>query len=70
MKKNSKLRIVIETEVFDRIKNQAKENEVSISEFCRQKLREPFPLQRIESRLEDLSKFIYSIKFNTGGKKW
>lgn len=56
MKKNTQLHLVVETDLFFSLKKQALEDGVSISEFCRQKLRECSKLNRIEILVEDLIK--------------
>jgi hypothetical protein len=43
MNKNSRLRILIDTENFNLIKKLAKESNLTISEFCRKKLCPPKP---------------------------
>ncbi|MDP3026349.1 MAG: hypothetical protein Q8N63_01475 [Nanoarchaeota archaeon] len=57
--KNSQIYIRIETQIKDRIKLEAFEEGVSISEFCRQKIREKPRLTRIELMLERLLKRKY-----------
>jgi len=52
--KNSHIQFVIETPIKDKIKLEAFEEGVSISEFCRQKIREKPRLDRIELILEKL----------------
>lgn len=56
MKKNSQIHLFIETEVLHILKRQADEEGISVSELCRQKLRECSRLARIEMILEDLRK--------------
>ena len=56
MKKNSQIHLFIETEVLHILKKQADEEDITISELCRQKLRECSRLARIEIILEDLRK--------------
>ena len=57
--KNSRIYISIETEIKDRIKLEAFKEGVSISEFCRQKIREQPKLTRIELMIEKLLKRKY-----------
>ena len=52
--KNSHLRIAIETSKKERIKLEAFEEGVSISEFCRRKIRETPQLIRMELMLQKL----------------
>jgi hypothetical protein len=54
--KNSKIMFYIETQVKDKIKLEAFEEGISLSEFCRQKLKEKPRLVRIEFLLEKLLK--------------
>lgn len=54
--KNSHFHVVIETPIKDKIKLQAFEDGVSMSEFIRQRLREQSRLQRIELMIEKLLK--------------
>ncbi|MFH1326661.1 MAG: hypothetical protein ABIH59_00860 [archaeon] len=39
--KNSQLHLYLETSFYNRLKKQAKERDITISELCREKLREP-----------------------------
>ncbi len=59
-KKNSQLHLVIETHKLTKLKEEANEQKVSLSELCRQKLRPRPQLDRIENKLDKLLK---------GGKK-
>ena len=54
MKKNTQLHLVVETDLFERLKKQAKEEGTTISELCRQKLREGSRLIKIEMMLEKI----------------
>lgn len=56
MKKNSQLHIWLETELKDRLEQQAIENDISLCEFCRQKLIENPSLVRIETKIEEIIK--------------
>jgi hypothetical protein len=56
MKKNAKIHLIVETELLENIRNQARENRVSIAELCREKLRESNQLDRIEFILNKLLK--------------
>jgi hypothetical protein len=56
MKKNSQIHLFIETEILHTLKRQADEEDISVSELCRQKLRECSRLTKIEMILEDLRK--------------
>ncbi len=52
MKKNSKLHIALETKLFEKIKQEAKEQNIPIAELCRQRLKKNSQLTRIELMLE------------------
>ena len=54
LKKNSHLHIMIETEVLEAMKKEAQKSNISLSEWCRQKLRENGQLDRIENKLDKL----------------
>lgn len=56
MRKNFQIRFRIETDVAEKLKKQAKENGIFMSELCRQKIKAPHPLVRIESILERIEK--------------
>ena len=55
MKKNSQLHISLGTELLVLLKKEASEKGMCLSEYCRQKLRENFYLEKIESMLNKLS---------------
>jgi len=52
MRKNSHIHIVIETEYIDKLRKEAEEKGITLSELCRQKLRCYTQLDRIEVLLE------------------
>ena len=54
--KNSSFRVAVETSVKEKVKLQAFEEGVSISEFIRQRVREKPKLDKIEIMLEKLLK--------------
>ena len=56
MKKNSQLHVVIETHKLNRLKKEAKEQDVSLAELCRRKLKPQPQLDRIENKLDRLLK--------------
>ncbi len=62
MKKNAHIHLVLETEQLQQFKEKAKEKNVSLSELCRQRLREPSQLNKIEKMLEEL---LENAKTNT-----
>ncbi len=55
MKKNSQLHISLGTDLFVLLKREANEKGICLSECCRQKLRENFYLEKMESILNKLS---------------
>lgn len=54
MKKNSQLHLYLETKLRQVLGEQAAEREITISELCRQKLRQNDRLDKIEKILEEL----------------
>ena len=58
MKKNSQLHIFLETELRELLEKQAKEGGLSVSELCRQKLRENDKLDRVEFILQQIQNSI------------
>lgn len=57
IKKNAHLHVMIATPVLEEMKKRAEEEDISMSEWCRRKLRRNSQLDRIESKLD---KFIKS----------
>lgn len=57
MKKNSQIHILLETGLKEKLEKEAKENNISISEICRRKLRENSQLNRIEELIKRLQEF-------------
>ena len=55
-KKNSHLHMMIETSLMNKVEKQAKEKELSVAEFVRQKLRENNQLDRIEGKIDKILK--------------
>ncbi|MEK6910530.1 MAG: hypothetical protein AABW82_02045 [Nanoarchaeota archaeon] len=55
-KKNSHVHLVLETELHNILKKEASDNNLSVNELCRQKLRNISRLTRIELRLEQIEK--------------
>ena len=53
MWKNSHIHLVLETEFIESLRNQAKNEGISVSELCRRKLRNQTQLSRIESLLKE-----------------
>lgn len=71
MRKNSEIHLKLETDMLLKLKKQAEEEKISISELCRKKINEEPSLKKIEFILNELSKKIErSTKFQTGGIKW
>jgi len=56
MKKNSHIYFTIETDVLNQMKKQAEEQGISLSEWCRKKLKEDTQLNRIEEKLDEILK--------------
>jgi len=56
MRKNYLLCVRIETDVLEKLKKQASDLGISVSEFCRQKLRECPQLNKIELIVEEIKK--------------
>lgn len=54
LKKNSQLHLMIETSILEKLKERAEKENITISEWCRRKLREDSQLDRIESKLNKL----------------
>lgn len=54
MKKNTQLFLRIETELKEKLKQEAQDQNISFSELCRQKFRESSRLIKIEMMLEEL----------------
>lgn len=55
-KKNSHLHLMIETDVINKMKEKAESQNISLSEWCRQKLIGNPQLDRIEGKLDELTK--------------
>jgi hypothetical protein len=55
MKKNCQLHLFLETDLLETLQKEAQENDVSISEMCRQKLRQSSRLKKIEILLENIN---------------
>ena len=55
MKKNCQLHLFLETDLLETLQKEAQENDVSISEMCRQKLRQGSRLKKIEIMLENIN---------------
>jgi len=56
MKKNSHLHILIETNLLSRLKIEAQDKGVSLGQLCRAKLKKQPQLDRIEVKLDKISK--------------
>ncbi|MBT4165803.1 hypothetical protein HOE04_02075 [archaeon] len=54
LKKNSQIHFMIDTDTLNRMKDRAKNENISLSEWCRKKLREDSQLQRIEDKLDKI----------------
>jgi len=56
LKKNSQIHFMIETSVLKEIREKAKEKNISMSEWCRQKISKDSQLDRIEMMIKGLVK--------------
>ncbi len=54
LKKNAHLHVMISTGVLEEIRQKALEQDISIAEWCRRKLRGDEQLDRIEQKIEGL----------------
>jgi len=60
---NSRLRILIDTEIFNKIKKLASDSNLTISDFCRRKLCPPQP-DKMEQMIEEIYRKIILKKGN------
>ncbi len=65
MGKNHQIHLFLEKDLKETLEKEAKQRNITISELCRQKLRESSQLTRIEILLEKLMK---GDKRNLGGR--
>ena len=56
MKKNSHIHILVTTNFLNKLKNEAEERMITLSELCRLKIQENLQLDRIEFKLDKLLK--------------
>lgn len=56
--KNSQIHLILETNFKNKLKAEAKDNEISLSELCRRKLRQNSQLTKIELMVEKIAKKI------------
>ncbi len=56
LKKNSQIHLMIDTNTLNKMKERAKDDRISLSEWCRKKLREDSQLDRIEGKLDKIIK--------------
>lgn len=56
MKKNSHLHILIETNLLNKLKEEAQEKKISLGQFVRTRLRKQLQLDRIEEKLDRVLK--------------
>jgi len=69
MKKNAQIHLLIESEVFENLQNQAIERNISFSEMCRQKLRQNNQLDKLELMIEEIKeKLNIQLKLKGGDK--
>ncbi len=62
MGKNAQIHLYLETDLHEALLREAKEDDVSISEICRRKLKKNTQLTRIELRLENIEKKLSGSK--------
>lgn len=55
-KKNSHLNILIETSLLTKLKEEAKKRNISLGQFCRDRLRGNSQLNRIEGKIDKILK--------------
>ena len=55
-KKNSHLHLLLETNVMEAIKKEAERQNISLSKWCRRKLKEDSQFNRIENKLDKILK--------------
>ena len=60
MKKNSQLHIHIETELLEKLKREAEQNYITISELCRLKLRQSDYSKEMFLTIKSIEKKVYS----------
>lgn len=56
MKKNYKMHLRLESDLVDKLKKEADNQMITVSELCRKKLRELDQLTKIEILLKDINK--------------
>lgn len=57
MKKNSRLHILIETSLLNKLKKEAEERKMSLGQYCRTRLRKQDQLNRIEGKIDRVLRF-------------
>ena len=62
MKKNSQLHLFLESEILDSLKKEADNENLSVSELCRNKIRKNSQLTRIEFKIDILIEKIKKIE--------
>jgi len=62
MKKNAKLRIVMDSEQLEKIRKLATEQKISMSLYCLKKINTPPELARIENMLLNIENKVSKIK--------
>jgi hypothetical protein len=67
MKKNSRLYIWIETDLKNSIEEKAKEEKVSINEYCRKRLRESSESNKTDIMLKKVLNILENRKVYKGG---
>ncbi|MBU0760507.1 MAG: hypothetical protein KJ600_06570 [Nanoarchaeota archaeon] len=59
---NAHLHFVVDSVLLEKLKKEALERGMNVSELCRERLREGDRLERIEERLEGIERFLGKIK--------
>ena len=63
MKRNSKIHFWIETEIKEIIKKKAKEDNLSLSEYCRDIIRDNLKSLKLENMIERILEILDKDKF-------
>jgi len=70
VKKNAQLHIMLDSGLFEEMKQKADNQGISLSEWCRNKLRDDSQLDRIEEKLDlILEKFLRKKQRNPNDKR-
>ena len=58
MKKNSQIHFHLDTESYEKIKKEAREKGITVSELCRARIKEGDRLERIENMFDKVVKIL------------